>query len=318
MKKITLIITLMASTVAFAQVPCSGGNAAGFPCDGFNLQFDVPPGAMGASAANDSWGWTDPQDGKEYAIIGLDNGTAFFDISDPVNSVYLGKLDTHSSSTIWRDVKVYDNHAFIVSEAGGHGMQVFDLTRLRNVNNPPEVFTEDAHYNAFGGAHNIAINEDSGFAYVIGSSTFNGGPHFIDISDPTNPVAAGGYSLDGYSHDAQIVTYNGPDTDYQGREIFFGSNTDRLVIVDVTDKSNPQPISIATYPNTSYTHQGWLTEDQSIFIVGDEIDELDFGFNTRSIIFDVSDLDNPDFSFEFFGTTPATDHNGYVKGDYFY
>jgi choice-of-anchor B domain-containing protein len=318
MKRITFIITLLVGTIAFAQVPCAGGNAAGFPCEGFNLQFDITPGGMNASAANDSWGWTDPQDGTEYAIIGLDNGTAFFDISDPVNAIYLGKLPSHTSFGPWRDVKVYNNHAFVVAEESGHGMQVFDLTRLRNVTNPPATFTEDGHYNGFGRAHNIVINEDTGFAYAVGTSTFSGGPHFIDISNPTSPVAAGGYSLDGYTHDAQVVIYNGPDTDYAGREIFMGSNEDNLVIVDVTDKNNPQSISIGTYGNVGYTHQGWFTEDQRYFIVGDEIDELNFGFNTRTIVFDVSDLDNPTFFFDYFGNTPAIDHNGYVVGNTFY
>lgn len=318
MKKITFLFTFLASTALIAQVPCSGGNAAGFPCEGFDLQYDISPGGMNASAANDSWGWTDPQDGTEYAIIGLTNGTAFFDIGDPVNPVYLGKLPTHTDPSTWRDVKVYENHAFVVSEAGGHGMQVFDLTRLRNVNNPPVTFTEDAHYNGFGSAHNIAINEDTGYAYAIGTSTFNGGAHFIDISNPTSPVAAGGYSLDGYSHDAQIVTYTGPDSDYSGQEILIGSNEDAIVIVDVTDKGNPQSISIGTYGNTSYTHQAWLSEDQNYLFVGDEIDELNFGFNTRTIVFDVSDLDNPTVHHEYTGPTPAIDHNGYVKGDIYY
>ena len=78
--------------------------------------------------------------------MGLKNGTAFIDISYPINPIYLGKLPTHTGESIWRDIKVYQNHAFIVSEASNHGMQVFDLTRLRNVPNPPENFTEDAHY----------------------------------------------------------------------------------------------------------------------------------------------------------------------------
>jgi len=319
MKKITLFFTLLAGTLAFAQVPCAGGNAAGFPCEGFNLQFDIAPSGMSASAANDSWGWTDPQDGKEYALIGVDNGTSFFDVSDPINVEYLGKLPAHNgSSSIWRDVKVYDNHAFIVSEAGGHGMQVFDLTRLRNVANPPATFTEDAHYDNFGSAHNIVINEDTGFAYAVGTSTFSGGPHFINIQNPTNPVSAGGYSLDGYTHDAQVVIYDGPDADYTGREIFIGSNASDIAIVDVTDKNNPQPIAIAGYSDTGYTHQGWFTEDQQYFILGDETDELNFGFNTRTIVFDFSDLDNPQFSFSYSGPTPAIDHNGYVKGNTYY
>jgi hypothetical protein len=52
--------------------------------------------------------------------------------------------------------------------------------------------------------------------------------------------------------------------------------------------------------------------------MGDEIDEIDFGFNTRNIIFDFTDLDNPELAFDYTGPTSATDHNGYVKGDKFY
>jgi hypothetical protein len=88
--------------------------------------------------------------------------------------------------------------------------------------------------------------------------------------------------------------------------------------VDITDKANPQGISTMSYSSTAYTHQGWLTEDQSYFLLGDEIDEINFGFNTRTVIFDVTDLDNPQLSFEYTGPTAATDHNGYVKGDSFY
>ncbi|MEZ4778266.1 MAG: choice-of-anchor B family protein [Flavobacteriaceae bacterium] len=318
MKKITFILSVLITTSFFAQTPCTGGTAGSYPCNNYNLMSHISLGEMGAFGGNDSWGWTDPDDGSEYAIMGLDNGTAFIDISDPVNPIYLGKLPTHTSSSIWRDIKVYSNYAFIVSEASGHGLQVFDLTRLRNVTSPPETFTEDAHLGVFGSAHNIAMNEDSGYAYVIGANQANGGPLFIDLTNPSNPFMIGSYAGSGYTHDAQIITYNGPDTDYTGKEIFFGSNENEVVIVDVTDKFNPQFISNITYANTAYTHQGWLTEDRNYFIVGDEIDENNFGFNTRTIIFDVSDLDNPSFYFNYFGNIPSTDHNGYVVGNTFY
>ena len=36
------------------------------------------------------------------------------------------------------------------------------------------------------------------------------------------------------------------------------------------------------------------------------------------MIFDLLDLDNPQVLFEYFGPTPAVDHNGYVKGDKYY
>jgi choice-of-anchor B domain-containing protein len=273
---------------------------------------------LSASDGNDSWGWTDPEDGKEYAIMGLSNGTAFIDISNPTEPVYLGKLPTHTQASIWRDVKVYNNYAFIVSEAPGHGMQVFDLTRLRNVSNAPATFTNDAHYDDFGKAHNIVINPEQPYAYVVGSLTYEGGPHIVDISDPLNPIFAGGYSGSFYTHDAQVVTYNGPDPDYAGREIFLGSNADEIVFVDVTDKSNPILISDISYTNVKYTHQGWLTEDQRYFFLGDELDETLLGFKTKTLIFDLEDIDNPVIRQEYFGPTDAIDHNGYIVGNTYY
>lgn len=306
-------------TSEIPQFPCENGMAAGmFPCDGYDLMSHIDLETFQAEAGNDSWGWTDPVSGKEYALMGLDNGTAFVDISDADSPIYLGKLPTATVPSDWRDIKTYQNHAFIVSEAQGHGMQVFDLTKLRNVQNPPQTFTADALYSGFGNAHNLVINTQTGFAYAVGTQTFNGGPHFVDIQDPANPVAAGGFALEGYTHDAQVVVYSGEDPDYQGREILFGSNETKFVIVDVTDKNNPVTIANVGYTNVAYTHQGWLTENQSYFILGDELDELSDGFNTRTIVFDVKDLDNPVVHFEYTGPTPAIDHNGYVDGNTFY
>lgn len=293
--------------------------AGPFECNNLDLLSQITLATMNSVKANDSWGWTDPQDGKEYALICLNEATAFIDISDALNPIYLGQLPGESTQhTTWRDVKTYNNFAFIVSEDMGHGMQVFDLTKLRDVANPPVTFTKDAYYDAFGSAHNIAINQETGFAYVVGSDTFSGGPHFINIQDPLNPVAAGGYAADNYCHDAQIIIYDGPDSDYTGREILFGSNETEIVIEDVTDKSNVTTIATVGYANVNYTHQGWLTEDRRFFLLGDEIDEIDTGINSRTIIFNVEDLDNPQFHFEYEGPTGATDHNGYVKGDRFY
>jgi choice-of-anchor B domain-containing protein len=319
MKRLLLVLTFtFFAFKTFAQTPCENGFAGEFPCDGFNLQSHINLSEMNAATGNDCWGWTDPDTGKEYAIIGLDNGTAFIDISEPANAVYLGKLPTETEASLWRDVKVYSNHAFIVSEATDHGMQVFDLTRLRNVPNPPQTFDTNGFYGGFGNAHNIAINEDSGYAYVVGTQTYAGGPHFVNIQNPTNPTAAGGFAGHFYCHDAQIVNYDGPDTDYTGREIFIGSNEDILSIVDVTDKANPVGIATLSYVNTGYTHQGWFTEDKRYFVLGDETDELFFGFNTRTLIFDLSDLDNPVLHHEYYGTTPAIDHNGYTLDNKFY
>ena len=296
---------------------CIDGNAGGYECQGIDLMSTVSLQQLDAAAANDCWGWTDTLTGKEYAIIGLDNGTAFIDITIPNQPVIIGKLPTQKFASIWRDIKVFGNHAYIVSEADNHGMQVFDLTHLRDTTTYT-VFSADSHYDGFGNAHNIAINEDSGYAYAVGTQTYNEGAHFIDISNPENPTSAGGYDEKGYSHDAMIVTYNGPDLDYKGKEIYFGSNEDEVVIVDVTDKSNPTFISSIQYSSTQYTHQGWLTEDHKYFLVGDELDEVKNGINARTIILDFSDLDVPVIHVEYSSPNAVVDHNGYVVGDLFY
>jgi len=318
MKNILLKILFLIPIFSISQTPCESGFAGEYPCNGFDLQDAISLGSLNADSGNDSWGWTDPTTGKEYAIVGLNNGTAFIDISNPTETIYLGKLPTHSSNSTWRDIKVYNNYAFIVSEADDHGMQVFDLTRLRDVSAAPVNFTEDAHYDGFGDAHNIIINEETGYAYAVGTNTYSGGPHFVNIQNPLSPIAAGGYSSSGYSHDGQVITYNGPDTEHLGKELFIGSNEDVIVIIDVTDKTSPVSIKTVVYSNVGYTHQGWITEDHTYFFLGDEIDELNFGFNTHTIIFDFSDLDNPSLHMEYVGPNPSIDHNGYIKGDKFY
>jgi choice-of-anchor B domain-containing protein len=308
------------SPTSQSQFPCVNGFSNGYPCNGFDLMSHIPIDVLGGDGArgNDSWGWTDPQSGKEYALVGTTTNAAFVDITDPSNPIFLGILPTATSNSVWRDIKVYNNHAFIVSEADNHGMQIFDLTRLRNVASPPEIFTADVHYTGFGSAHNIVINEDSGFAYAVGTDTFNGGPHFVNIQNPISPIAAGGYANAAYSHDAQVVTYNGPDADYTGKEILIGSNENEVVIVDVTDKNNPTQISTIDYSNIGYTHQGWFTENMEYFLLGDEIDEINFGLNSRTVVFDFNDLDNPVIHMEYSGPTAAIDHNGYVVGNTFY
>ncbi len=317
-------------------VECSSGKAELFECGGdVQLLSFLPIPDIGGERGvnlNDIWGWTDPQTGREYALVGRTNGTSFVDVSDPSNPRYLGDLPMTegAQANAWRDIKVYRDHAYIVADgSGAHGMQVFDLTRLRDVNQP-QTFAADTVYDRIFSAHNIVINEASGFAFAVGSNSggevCGGGLHMIDIREPKRPSFAGcfadpatGNAGTGYSHDAQCITYSGPDEDYRGREICFGSNETALSIADVTDKDSTVAISSASYPNVQYAHQGWLTDDQQFFYMNDEGDEASGVVDrTRTIIWDVSDLDDPQFVGEYLGETSAIDHNLYVRGDTMY
>jgi len=214
---------------------------------------------------------------------------------------------------------VYGNYAFIVSEAGSHGMQVFDLTKLRNVINPPVNFSADAVYTGFGNAHNIVINEETARAYGVGTNTASGGLHIVDISNPLNPTILGTFSQDGYTHDAQVVMYDGPDADHAGQEIAFCFNGSAgVAIVDVTDKTDMQLVSSFNYTQSAYTHQGWLNEDQTMVYFNDELDEQGFGNGTRTYIADVSDLDNPVVLGFYEADNTSVDHNLYIRGNKVY
>jgi len=319
-----------------SSLDCSEGVAGQFDCGNVDLlsymTIEDLGGASGVNA-NDIWGWVDPETNREYALVGRTNGTSFVDITDPANPVLKGDLPLTEGANPapWRDIKVYANHAFIVADnSGEHGMQVFDLARLREDSDSAVIYNADAHYDGIASAHNIVINEDSGFAYVVGAGgggeTCGGGLHMVDIQDPLTPEFVGcfadpstGRSGTGYSHDAQCVMYEGPDTEYQGREICFNSNETALSISDVTDKENPVAVSIAEYPNVAYTHQGWLTEDFEYFYMNDELDELqDKVVGTRTLIWDVTDLDDPQLVNEFMSENLSSDHNLYIQGDVMY
>jgi choice-of-anchor B domain-containing protein len=319
-----------------AEIKCDTGRVRLFECKNADLVAFMPNSALGAKRGimlNDMWGWTDSVTGREFALVGRLDGTAFIEVTIPANPVYVGELPLHQGAqpNLWRDIKVYKNHAYIVSDgAGPHGVQVFDLRLLLNVRAGPKTFNETAHYDRIHSAHNIAINEETGFAYTTGNSmggeTCGGALHMIDIRDPEHPTFAGCYSdpstglaKTGYTHDAQCVIYHGPDEKYRGREICFNSSETAVGIGDVTDKQNPKPISTVTYPNVAYAHQGWLSEDHRYFYLDDEGDELSGTVKTtRTIVFDVADLDDPIVAKEFLGTTPASDHNLYVKGNHIY
>lgn len=315
---VLLMASLFLGVPAISQTPCENGLAGIYECENVNLLAHVAPSDIDGVLTNEVWGWTDPLDGKEYVILGTSTGVYFFDIIDPVHPVKLGYLPKHTFNSLWRTLRTYQNYLFVCSEANGHGMQVFDLTRLRDVENPPVTFDEDAHYNGFGNCHSIAINEEVGYAYACGTSTYAGGLHIVNIQNPLEPVIAGGYDLNGYTHEAGVWIYDGPDTEHTGKTIaicFNGNVSEPLTIVDVTDPSDATTVSLTAYPQQSYCHQGWFTQDKAYLLVNDELDEYNgLADSLHTHIFDVHDLDNPVYLGYHNGGT-AIDHNLYIIGN---
>lgn len=331
---------------------CGGGGKNGYkppeygsnmPFDGFGITMSarLPLASLGspqAALGSAIWGWTDrsdPRGNQEYALFGLSNGTAFVNVTNPSAPVFVGSLPSATGTSAWRELKTYQNYAYVISDGNGnHGMQVFDLTRLREYAGTPITFNSNTRYvqgtqtGAFSNAHTIFINEASGYSYVFGTSTHSGGVHVVDIRNPLTPTFAAGYSGAGYIHDGQAVMYNGPDVAYRGKEILFAANSrtsgntndDSVQIIDVSNKASLTPLGSATHPNARYIHQGWLTPDQRYFLVNDELDEYYGQSLTKTHIYDVTSLTNPIYKGGWLhpNNSEVIDHNLFIKEDPIY
>lgn len=346
---------------ADSTIPCVNGQLSTsdetFDCLNTDVLGFVPIRDMDSDReASDIWGWTDPVYGEQIAIIGMEDRTAFVKVTrqqdGSVTPVVLATLlQSGKKNVIWSDMKVYSNHVFIVRESN-HGMQVYNLENLRQYysNERAVSLGQDDLTDFYGvvdqidlaanieagvnatrapsaNVHNIVINEETAFAYLVGSQTCNGGLHAVDISDfgtdAAEPKArfAGCFSADGYTHDAQCVVYHGPDYAYQGKEICWAYNEDTITVVDVSNKNEMTMISRRTYENAKYTHQGWLTEDHVFVIANDELDEIQTSDKrTRTQVWDYSSLANPVLKGFRFSADEihSVDHNLYIKGNRIY
>ncbi len=289
-----LSIVLAAAGLGAAPPP-----SGPYPAQNVSLYSQVSLAALNASTAYDCWGYVSGS-GREYAIIGLSSGTGFVEITDPENPVIVGVVPHPDHA---QDMKVYQHYVYSVSDGGP--AQVIDVADIDN-GVITLVNTVDV------GAHNLAVNEVSGFIYAA-----VGGPMAVaDLSNPVDPPVVAIWP--GESHDVQVVTYTeGP---YAGREIAFicAGSSGQLDIVDVSDKLNMFLVGSTTYFAANYTHQGWLSEDRQYFYLGDELDEIAGLPFTRTFVIDVSDLSNPTVLNNFTSGLPATDHNLYVREDFIY
>lgn len=318
---------LLAGSGGGTAVACQGGMAGIYPCDRVDLISFTPKEALGAtiteSKVTNPWGWTDPETGKEYVMMGMQEGVAFVDISQPLTPTYLGILPTHylmAPLSEYRDMKVYQNYAFIIADyPSQNGLQIFDLTTLRHITTPT-VFSETAHYDGIRDGHHIYIHQETGYVYIPRRSSGDcaTGTTMINIQDPLHPTSAGCFAAGGVASDVNCVIYHGPDADYQGREICTVGSDDNLMVGDVTSKTAPVMLSLVTYPSASRIHSARFTEDQRYIITADMEDEHHHGYNTRIYIWDATDLDNIPTPTFYTGPTTGSDHMVWIQGDFAY
>ncbi|KAL8294469.1 hypothetical protein RB597_007860 [Gaeumannomyces tritici] len=331
----------------FAQA-IPGSAVHKFRCKNIDLYDFINHATLGSpntdyrgKSGSSSWGWTDPESGREFVVSGMYDGVAFIEILPEGRMHHVGFLPKWApvaNMAYWTEIRPYLHYMVIGSELEGNGIQIFDMKKLLQVKkaDAPVLFTNEkdlhGHFNEtlpIGRTHNVVINEEAKYGVAVGVAPRDeyckGGLHFFSLEDPANPKALGCNGDDGYVHDAQCLIYRGPDTRYQGRDICYGYNEDTLTIYDVTDKANSTIISITSYEGAEYTHQGWVNDVnwQEYLFMDDEYDEVDAsgpskdGYPT-TYIWDIRDLEKPRQTGLFKAANRGIDHNLYVVGDLIY
>jgi len=284
----------------------STSTGTGFDSDNVQLMSWLSLSDFGnPNNASDCWGYTSPS-GREYALLGLRTSMVVVEITNPSSPSIIGYV-SHSSS-LWADVKVYQDVAYVSNENGG-GIDVIDLSQ---VDSGIVTLSQRMTTGGVSSSHNLVVDEQSGFLYLAGGSINGGRLVAYDLSNPLIPVIKGQMNSGSGLHDAHVVTYtSGP---YSGRQICFGAaGGTGLYVIDVTDKSNMFQMSHTTYGGLSYCHQCWTTEDLQYLYVNDETDGIAL---TR--VFDISNLSNPVLVNTFGWGENSIDHNLYVIGNRLY
>jgi choice-of-anchor B domain-containing protein len=292
-----------------------GGVAGLFAASGVSLKAWFPANTFNTGGAtnttgNDCWGYVSPS-GREYAIVGLNGGTGFVEVTVPEESRIVAFQPGPTS--LWRNAKTYGSHCYSVSEGGG-GIQVFDLAQI-DAGMVTLVNTVTA-----GGAaqtHTMIINEETGYLYRMGGSS--NGIRIYSLANPVAPALVAEWQ-GRYVHDGFVTSY--PSGPYAGKEIFFacgglnnGFAQTGVTILDVTDKAAIVELSHFQYPNAAFCHQAWITEDRKYIYINDEIDEQNFGLNNLGRIVNVENLSAPFLAGTYSTGLVSVDHNLYVKGN---
>ena len=253
-----------------------------------NLQFE--------QKINDIWGYED-SNGNEYALIGGEQGTFIIDVTMPSNPTQLFYIP--GDTTIWRDLKTYQDFAYVTNESAG-GLLIIDLSDLPNSIDFQRSTIDTFNYQK---AHNIFIDEN-GIAHLFGSNIQSQGDFMLDLNT-TNRFEPTFYGLynDRYCHDG-----------YAKNNILWTSEINQGDFSAVAF-SNPQNQIVIGRQNTStsFTHNCWLSDNENYLITTDEksggcVD-----------IYDVSDLNNIQL-LDKYRSSPddgVIPHNTFFKGNDF-
>jgi len=234
---------------------------------------------------NDCWGYTAP-DGREYALLGVQNGTSIIDITDAPTVTEVTFVP--SSSSLWKDIKTYRNYAYVVNESGG-GMQIIDLSNL------PISATLVNTYTGFSTSHNIYVDTANAILYAEGSTSQP--VRALSLGDPVNPVQLSFFGIE--CHDI-----------YARNNIAYISegNSGSIGVYNLSTPTTPVLLRRFPIPNAGYVHNAWLSDDGNYLMTTEETT------NKTTKLWDIRNLNNVFITDEYLAAPGLLAHNAHLKG----
>jgi choice-of-anchor B domain-containing protein len=281
----TIFFLLLLNSVLMAQLPNSNMSLLANKNDHFT-----------STLYSAVWGYT-ADNGREYAIIGCPNGTAFYDISDTNNIVEVDFLPGLTSS--WREMKTFGKFAYIVSEANGSGLQIVNLKYL------PDSVSLVSTFLFTGYSRTHTISQSGPYLYMNGGDYGVGGIFVLDLSvNPSAPAKRGEWETE-YIHDCRVFN----DTIW-GAGIFDGN----IYVIDAVNKDSLNLIVNWLNIPQPGPHNTALSADGNHLFVTDEISG-----NPRLLkVWDVDNVMNPVqvATWQPTGITSSIVHNIETYGNY--
>jgi len=253
---------------------------------------------------NECWGVE--INNREIAVIGSTEGTHFFDITDPYNSVEIGFVEGAytGGGVIHRDYHDYQGYLYAVCDEGASStLQIIDISNL-----PDSINVVYDSNQLFSKAHNIFIDTATAKLYACASTNY--AMDIYSLSDPINPTLIHSYNDVGHVHDAYVRN----DTAY----LNCGNDGFRILdfhYLDIPGGMGPNELaSLTSYPDAGYNHSGWLNNDGTIYAMQDE----NHGYDVK--ILDVSDFNNITVLSTFSSGVDSESmaHNGIIKDNLLY
>lgn len=338
MRKVTA--QFVAAEQSHAAAPCVNNQSGGFPCSSVSLQSHLSLQTLrpASSSGNDVWGYTDLNTQREYAIMGLQNGVAVLDITDPQAPEEVGVAT--GSSTTWRDIGIHQRYdaaakrwrayAYVTADRANDFLMVLDLSNLPNGIQRVDYSSDfrSAHTNYLLNTdyvYGIAANSDPAHLAISGAGVNTGNYRLYSLANPRSPSLVA-VSNRGYAHDLGSYAISDARKDTQcvnasarsHCQVLTDFNENTVDVWDVSVPGSPQQLVSLPYTNARYVHSGFWTEDGRFLFVHDELDERDLGINTTIRVFDMSNLRQPALAGQWVGPNRSIDHNGAVRGGRYY